>query len=267
MPLRCCFEPTEADRKLAPTTVRHYHSLLSDILGAAVKWQYIPYNPCSRIDPPKKNDPEVLYLSDVQTKHFVKLLDQAPGIYRRAILLLLLTGMRRGELLGLEWRDIDWKASTISINRTSQYLPKHGIVTEETKTKKSKRLVEVSPQALQVLQEQYMWQQIQQHRMKCEWVETGKVITNEDGTLMRPNRLTAWFRRFVDKTDLPPIKLHSLRHTYATLLLAHGAPITAVSAQLGHANVATTANIYAHAIKSAQIASARIIGDLLDGYI
>ena len=84
---------------------------------------------------------------------------------------------------------------------------------------------------------------------------------------MHPDRLTRWFAKFIQRTDLPPVHIHSLRHTYATLCIAQGVPITAVAAQLGHANVATTATIYAHAIKSAQIAAADKIGGLFQDIV
>ena len=81
---------------------------------------------------------------------------------------------------------------------------------------------------------------------------------------MHPDRLSHWFGKFIKRTDLPPIHLHSLRHTYATLCIAKGVPITAVAAQLGHASVSTTTTIYAHAIKSAQIAAADKVGKIFE---
>lgn len=250
------FSPAAPDDKLSPSTIRHHHRLISDILTAAVKWQYIAYNPCQRIEAPKAGKSEISYLDDDQAKHLLSLLQKETGIYRRAISLLLLTGLRRGELLGLEWRDIDFEAKTIQVLRTSQYLPGRGIFTETPKTKASKRIIAVSDQVLKLLQEQLLWQQLQAQRLKATWTNNGRVIVSETGEPMNPDRLTQWFGKFIRRTDLPQIHLHSLRHTYASLCIANGVPLTAVAAQLGHSNVATTATIYAHAIRSAQLAAA-----------
>ncbi len=261
-PVASLFAPDKPQKKLAPYTVRHYHRLLSDILGDAVKWQYIPYNPCSRIEPPKAERADIVYLDDVQARELMVLLQKEPGIYRRAVSLLLLTGLRRGELLGLEWQDISFSNKTLYIARTSQYLPSRGVFTDTPKTKSSKRLVVVSEQVLDILKEQLMWQKCQSKNPSCKWINSGRVITSENGSPLPPDRLTHWFGKFIKRTNLPPIHIHSLRHTYATLCIANGVPITAVAAQLGHANVATTSTIYAHAIKSAQIAAADKIGGL-----
>lgn len=267
VPLGDYFSPTDPGLCLSPTTVRHYHSLISDILSDAVRWQYIPFSPCDRIDPPKVASPEILYLDDTQTRQLVTELRKAPGFYRRAIQLLLLTGMRRGELLGLEWKDVNWEDQSLRIMRTSQYLPERGVYTDETKNASSCRLIEVSQQVITILQKQQQWQQIQKKISGDTWIESDRIITGEDGSPMRPDRLSSWFRKFIRQTELPPIKIHSLRHTYATLCIANGVPLTAVAEQLGHATVATTANIYAHAIKSAKIAGANkvssIVADIL----
>lgn len=147
------------------------------------------------------------------------------------------------------------------------YLPSRGIFTETPKTKSSKRLVIISDQVLDILRGQLLWQHLQAKRLPDRWMDSGRVITSEDGSPMHPDRLTRWFGKFIRRTDLPQIHVHSLRHTYATLCIANGVPITAVAAQLGHANVAITATIYAHAIRTAQIAAADKVGGLFANVI
>lgn len=256
------FQPIDPVRTLSDTTIQHYHRLISDILNDAVKWGCIPFNPCTKISSPRAAAPDILYLDDQQAKELVELLRKAPGIYRRAVLLLLLTGMRRGELLGLEWHDIDWNNKCIYIRRTSQYLPSKGVYTDTTKTKTSNRLVLISDQVIMILRQQHLWQRLQADRLGVNWVNSGRIVVSEDGTPMHPDRLTRWFSHFIAGTDLPPIHLHSLRHTYASLCISKGIPLPEVSAQLGHANVATTARIYTHSIRSARIAAADKIGGL-----
>lgn len=262
--LETYFQPTVPGTTLSPTTIQHYHRLISDILNDAVNWQNIPYNPCGRITAPKSDPPDIEYLDDLQAKQLLKLLRVEPGFYRRAATLLLLTGLRRGEILGLEWRDINFSTKTMRISRTSQYLPGKGVYTDTTKNQSSKRIVMISDQVIQVLRKQYLWQQLQKQTMGDAWINSGRVITTPDGSPMYPDRLTHWFKKFIKKTDLPQIHLHCLRHTYATLCIAKGVPLTAVAEQLGHASVATTTKIYAHAIKSAQISATTTIGDLFN---
>lgn len=266
-PLTSLFSPTQPQKRLAPYTIQHYHRLISDILGDAVKWQYIPYNPCGRVESPRAEQAEVEYLDDIQAKHLLHLLQAEPEIYRRVISLLLLTGLRRGELLGLEWQDIDFAHKSMNIARTSQYLSQRGVFTETPKTKSSKRLVVISDQVIDILWNQLLWQQRQSRKLGDKWANSGRVITSENGMPMHPDRITRWFGKFIKRTDLPPIHVHSLRHTYATLCITNGVPITAVAGQLGHANVAITAKIYAHAIKSAQIAAADKVGGLFASII
>lgn len=261
------FRPENVHTELSGTTIQHYHRLISSILSAAVEWQYIPYNPCSRVAPPKKEPASISYLDDLQAQRFLRLLSQEPGYYRRAAALLLLTGLRRGELLGLEWQDVHWETQTLRISRTAQYLPGRGVYTDFTKNTSSQRVILFSREARAVLLEQYFWQQSQAQQLGAAWQGSGRVITTPEGAVMSPDRLTHWFEKFIRTTDLPPIHLHSLRHTYATLCIAQGVPLTAVAAQLGHATVATTATIYAHAIQSAQLAAADKIGGLFSQMI
>ena len=262
--LSSLFQPTHPNQVLSSSTVQRYHSLICKILNDAVHWQLIPYNPCTRISAPKAATPEITYLDDDQAKALLRLLRNLPSHYRRSYALELLTGLRRGELLGLEWSDIDFEQKTIRVRRTSQYLPGRGIYTDTTKNQSSQRVVMISTQIIHLLQEQYHWQQLQQSILKDDWNPTDRVITMPDGSPMRPDHFSSYFKKIIKDSGLPDIHLHSLRHTYATLCIAKGEALTAVAAQLGHASVATTTKIYAHAIKSAQIAATNTIGDLFD---
>lgn len=123
MSMNLLFEPALNGNPLAPKTILHYHRLISSILHIAVQWQVILSNPCDRVAPPKAGRVEINYLDAEQAVHLLELLDGAPMQYRTAITVLLFTGMRRGELLGLEWRSIDFNKETISITRSTLYLP------------------------------------------------------------------------------------------------------------------------------------------------
>lgn len=108
------------------------------------------------------------------------------------------------------------------------------------------------------------WQTRQRMQLGSAWGDSPYVFTTLEGQTMRPDTLTNWFHSFIQRTDLPPIHLHSLRHTNATLQIANGVPLTTVAGNLGHADSATTTKIYAHAIQSAAAASAQMMDDLLN---
>lgn len=263
-PMSQLFELSKTNT-LSVNTVRHYHRLLSSILGMAVKWQFIQYNPCSRVIMSKKDEERKLsYLDDEQAKQLLKLLGEEKRIYRLPITLLLLTGVRKGELLGFEWKDVNWEAKSIEVKRTVQYTKAKGVYVDTPKNKSSRRIVYVSDAVMEVLKDHREWQLQQKKIMKKKWISSDRIVVMEDGKPMNPNCLANWFGRFVKRTDFPSdLHLHSLRHTYATLCIAQGVPLTAVAAQLGHANVETTSRIYAHAIKKNQIEAADMIAKAL----
>lgn len=263
VPFSTLFEEADEGKTLTGSTIMHYHRLLSSILHTAVKWQLIVANPCDRVDPPKAVKPHIEYLDNIQAIHLLELLQDAPVQYRCAIEVLLYTGMRRGELLGLEWRDIDFDRQLVSIQRSSLYLSDRGVFDDETKNQTSNRVIKIPLSAMKALRSVWVWQAKQRLAMGDQWQDSGKVFTALNGTPMHPDTLSGWFRDFIKSTDLPQIHLHSLRHTNATLNIANGVSVTTVAGQLGHANASTTTKIYAHAIQSAQAAAADMMEDIL----
>ena len=229
-----------------------------------MEWQYIPANPAARVKAPRAKRDEGKYLDDIQSIRLLELLEDQPIYYKTAITVLLFTGMRRSELLGLEWKDIDFAKQTISIHCSLQYISKHGIVKDEPKTKSSYRVIKVPPTALKSLREYLAWQQKTFREKGLEWSTHCQVFVTSKGNAMRPDTLTYWFGKFIKKTDLPRISLHSLRHTNATLQIANGVAVTTVAGNLGHSNANTTTKIYAHAIQRACAESAEIIDNLLN---
>ena len=257
------FETVNEERTLSSKTIQHYHRLISSIMQKAVKWQVIVANPCERVDPPKVKNANIEYLDDVQSIHLLELLEEQPIQYRCAVEALLFTGMRRGELLGLEWSDIDFENHIINIQRSSLYLADRGIFEDDTKNRSSRRVIKVPTSAMASLRRLKAWQAQQSLAMGTAWQKSDRVFTTFEGAPMHPDTLSGWFHDFIQKTDLPQIHLHSLRHTNATLNIANGISVTTVAGQLGHANASTTTKIYAHAIQAAQVAAADMMDDLL----
>ena len=172
--------------------------------------------------------------------------------------------MRRGELCGLKWQDIDYKNNLISIERAAQYLPGQGVFLKEPKNKSSIRVIKLPPFIFKMLKEYRVWQGTE--RLKCgsRWADGNYVFTNLDGYLYNPDNLTTQFHNFIKANKLPNVSIHSLRHTNATLQIAAGVDVRTVSKRLGHSQTSTTMNIYAHAIKSADEAAAEVLDDLLN---
>lgn len=244
------------DVPLSNNTVRHYHTFLSSVLGVAVKWQLIPSNPCERATLPKKENTPPRYLDEEQAARLLELLDGEDVQYRTMIKMFMFTGMRREELCGLEWKDIDFKTSVIRIERASLYIPHEGIITESTKNTSSTRYMKAPVVAIQLLKEYRSWQAQRRLSMGDRWVDCDRLFTKPDGSPIHPDTIGCWFRDFIRANDLPDISIHSLRHTNATLMINSGIPITTIAARLGHADPTTTTKIYTHAIQSADAAAA-----------
>ena len=258
------FKPAGEPKPLSGQTILHYHRLISVILQTAVEWQYIPANPAERVKAPKATNKEAEYLDDKQATQLLDLLTDQPIYYKTAVEVLLFTGMRRGELMGLEWHDIDFENQIITIQRSLQYLPEIGVFKDETKTKSSRRVIKVPSTAINSLRIYRTWQKKLFFTIGQPWSESGQVFVTQYGTPMHPDTLTSWFRDFIKTTDLPQIHIHSLRHTNATLQIANGVSVTTVAGNLGHSNANTTTKVYAHAIQSAAAASAEMMDNLLN---
>ena len=253
----------ENNKQLAPKTILHHHRLISSILETAVKWQVLYSNPCDRVETPKVDKKEARYLDEYQAMDLLNCLESESLQHKTMITLLLYSGMRRGELCGLEWNDIDFDNCIIDINKSSQYLPDRGIYKDETKNDTSNRLIKIPPFVLQLLSEHRKAQFMERFRLGDQWTDSNKLFTQWNGLPIHPDTVTGWFKEFIKKNNLPDITLHSLRHTNASLMIANGVDLRTVSKRLGHAQVSTTTNIYSHAIKSADERAADVLGDIL----
>ena len=220
-------------------------------------------NPASRVRPPRVERKEAKYLDEKQTLKLLELLENETPLHKTMIKLFIYSGLRRGELCALEWKDIDFANNLITVRRTSQYLPGKGIFTKETKTVTSDRTIKLPLQAFEMLKEYKKGQKEDQLRAGDKWVKTDRIFTQWNGEPIHPDSITGWFREFIQKTDLPQVSIHSLRHTNITLLIAAGVPLRTVSYRAGHAQTSTTANIYSHAIKTADEMAADVLDDIL----
>lgn len=252
------FTPQRDMTPLAAGTVHTFHRVLSAVLFRAVKWGYIPTNPAARADLPSLAGRKAKYLDEPDARRLLELLRDEPIKWRALMTFDLLSGLRRGELAGLRWQDVNVDEQTITICQTSNYLPGKGVYVDTPKTATSNRPLRLSRSAFLLLLEYKRWQDAQQEKLGDAWRdEDGRVFTADDGAPLFPDAITQWFSRFVKRTGLPKVTVHSLRHTYASIMIADGTPLVVVSHQLGHAQASTTANIYAHVIASAEAKAAQ----------
>ena len=256
-------EVNKVNCKLAPKTVKHYHTFITSILERAVKWGYIYENPCKKIDPPKVNRKQIKCFSTEQAKTFLKGLENECLKYKVIFYILLFTGVRRGELLGLEWQDIDFEKNTITINRTSLYTASKGNFTDTTKNEYSLRTIYVSDELINLLKLYYNEQMKEKEMLGDLWVDSNRICIQWNGTPMSTNTPYEILQKLLKKYDLPKVSIHSLRHTNATIMIESGTDLKTTSARLGHSQVSTTMNIYVHQIKSSNEHAAENISKAL----
>lgn len=244
---------------LSAKTVLHHHRLLSKIFNTAVLWELIPSSPMKMVKPPKAVRNVASFYDDEQVLSLIECLntlDKNQFKYKVITMLALFTGMRRGEILGLEWPDIDLDKKTINICRSSQYLPGKGVFTKEPKTELSKRTITI-PNTIVALLEDYRQHQLEEsQKLVGLWKHTGRLFTTWNGEPMNPDTVTDWFGKFIKLHNLPHVAFHGLRHTNVSLLIADGVDIRTIASRVGHANPTTTLNLYSHMLRrSDQVAA------------
>lgn len=240
-------------KPLSPKTIVEHHRLLHAMLQKAVYWQIIISNPAERVQPPKTKKPKRKYYDDEQSKALISGLmelteDQIK--YKVAIILTIFTGVRLGELMGLEWDDVNFRDGIVSINRSSQYLADKGIFTKTPKTESSIRDVAIPEFVISLLKEYKLWYEEQKSLYGELWTNSNRLFVQADGKPMHPSTISKWFEKFVAQIGLPVINFHGLRHTNATLLIAQNIDVSVVAARLGRAQITTTYNFYVHPIIS-----------------
>ena len=238
-------------KPLSGKTILEHHRLLRAMLHKAVYWQVIVSNPAERVQPPKAKKPKRKYYDDDQCKILLENLEQLDEEeikYKTAIILTIFTGVRLGELMGLEWNDIDFRNGIVSINRSSQYLADTGIFTKVPKTESSIREVAIPDFVISLLEEYKLWYDEQKSLYGELWINSNRLFVQADGKPMHPSTISKWFVKFIGQIGLPVINFHGLRHTNATLLIAQNIDVAVVAARLGHAQITTTFNFYVHPI-------------------
>ena len=176
---------------LAPNSVRAYHRCISSMLGRAVKWGYMQYNPAANAELPKMNTKEAAHLDEQDARRLLELLHDEPIKYRTMVSFDLLSGLRRGELLGLRWCDVDFDNETITIVQTSTYVKGRGVFVDTPKNRSSSRPLKLSRTAFILLRRYKAWQDAQRDTFGDYWRDIdGRIFTADDGAPMHPDALT-----------------------------------------------------------------------------
>lgn len=261
----------------SPAILAYTLGVLKMALRQAVKWQLVVRNVAEAVDPPTRQKPEMQVWTASQAATFLKEAE-SHRLYA-AFYLALMTGMRRGEILGLTWADIDWEGSRLKIRNNlvevrrpgkagKYHAGKSTISSVQSalttpKTTASCRTIVLSSGTMARLQEHRCRQKHELQLAGLEWTDDGFVFTNESGGKTEPRSFYGWYRQIKESAGLPHIRFHDLRHTAASLMFKRGLSPKVVSDRLGHADVAFTMRIYTHLYDEQREEAAFDLSDLL----
>jgi len=287
----------------APKTIKHIHNIISIIYSTAMKWNVVLDNPCDRVDIPKQTPTrdKIKYFNIEQTECFIQLLDKdyittcsahdrvddtgkayhvaeynetrkLPTQFKLFFLLAVYGGMRRGEILALEWSDLDFMQHSVSITKSTTIVDGKPL-TKGPKTRSSVRVVSV-PAFIMELAREWKTEQLR-YRMAIgsQWIGENHIFIQWNGKQMHPDTPYKTFKRIIKRYNetvtneadkLPDIPLHGLRHTSATLLISQNVDVRTVSGRLGHAQTSTTMDIYSHALKEMDEKASDALDQLLN---
>ena len=255
---------------LAPATVCRAHATLRAALKQALRWQLIPSNPASLVTPPRVEHREMAAMAPDQTRRFLHSARATP--LEALWVLAVTTGLRQGELLALQWSEVDLEGASVRVIGTLTRIdveaaglgqPKTHRVIAPPKSSRSRRRVEIGALALEALREHRRSQVEQRLHAGSLWVDRDLVFCGATGGHLHPVQLNRELRSLLTSAALPAIRFHDLRHTAASLLLGRDVNPKKVSEMLGHSTVAITLDTYSHVLPTMHREAAQVMDDLL----
>jgi integrase len=252
------------DAGLSPTSVRQVHAVIRRALGQAVKWGWLRSNPAVDASPPRLRRRDLVPPDVADLRKLFAEADADNPAFAAFLRVSAATGLRRGEACGLRWTDLDVGARTLVVERSVVAVSGKGTVEKDTKTHAARRIA-LDAATLEVLVAHREALEQQAEACGVELVEDAFVFSHApDGSRpWHPDNVSGAFARVRGRAGLDRVRLHDLRHMHATQLLAAGVPVRTVSGRLGHANAATTLNVYGHFLEPSDRQAAEIIGELL----
>lgn len=250
------------EKELSPNTVIKHHDLLNTALKAAVKQEYLVRNPLDGVERPKKIQHQANIYTPEQLQKLFQLIKG--DRLETAVKLGSYLGLRREEISGLKWEDIDFETRTLCICRAMTQVGSK-IVVKDTKTNASQRKLYIPDGLLLALRKELKRQAENKKNFGEAWQESGFVIVWEDGRPYRPNYISELFTKFLKDNGLPKIVLHELRHTFASISNEAGVQEFNIGKAMGHANVGTTKKIYTHLFDDKHTVAVDAVANLIDG--
>jgi integrase len=235
---------------LASKTINSIHGVLHLALDNAVRWNYISRNVCDLVSPPRIVSREGTPLTLEQARSLVESVHD----HRLKVLIVMavITGMRRGELLALRWSDIDFDRRILVVAHTVDYIPKYGYVESAPKTAKGKRSIRFPSFLNDMLREHHANLLEQKVRQGDNWEQRDLVFPDLRGGYFNPNYLLRMFKKILIEANIPHMHFHDLRHSAATILMGMGINLKVIQELLGHSDVAITLRLYSHLLPSMQ---------------
>ena len=248
--------------KLSTKTIIEHHRLISTVLEQAFKERLVVFNVARQAELPRMEKKDVNYFQPEQIEAIRNALENEQPKWKMLVHLLLITGARRGEILGLKWDKVDFDKNRIYICNSILYSSDRGVYEDTPKTEKSKRYVTLPKETIDELRRYRQYQAQEFFKNGIPQSINGYVFSQINGTAMHPDSVTDYLKKFSKKYNLPHINAHAFRHTMASMLYFNGVDSVSISKRLGHAQVSTTANIYAHIIEEADQRNADILSDI-----
>lgn len=249
------------DQGLSAQTILHHHRLIHAIFEQALKNKLVSFNPANDCTPPKAPKHEAEFFEIEEILKIREALWKQPLKWVAATCLLIDTGGRRGEVIGMRWESVSFTDNTITIENNLLYTPDRGIYADTPKNGKE-HTISITPEVMNILR-MYRKEQMEQRTILGDsWKDTGYCFTQADGSPMHPDSINNWLKKFAEENGLPHIHPHKFRHSQASILYACGVDPVTISKRLGHSQVSTTQNIYSHLLKESDRSAADKLAEI-----
>ncbi|MGG3571094.1 site-specific integrase [Bacillus gobiensis] len=248
---------------LSERYIEYIYTVLYGALEKAVDWELIIKNPLKKVDIPRGRRRKTITWSREELNRFLDHAKFSDITYYMAFKLDAYTGLRRGELLGLKWSDVDFSENRINVSRSLIY-DKQGFRFGPVKTEKSERSVKVDKKVMEELRSYKAKQSELKMAIRSEYDDQNLIFARKDGQPIYFRTFTTVFNRSIKEANVPKIRVHDIRHTHATLMLEAGASLKDVQERLGHSSIQMTGDIYAHVTPVMQEKSSQAFSDYLE---